>query len=140
MTSYQGESDTILPVGETVTHAALTENDHVAVDLKYTDSDDDSGNKTVNDIVQEAIAYYKVESITDHVKILIYLQSVIVYGRPLEVQNVEESVEGETNYILVNRNNLLITSFDEISGIYDLRSTAMCHITYYLFVNSINNL
>lgn len=91
VTSYQGDGDTIFPVGETVTHAPVTQNDHVTEDLTHTDSDN-SGNKTVNDIAQEAIAYCKAESITNHVEILRYLQSVIVYGRPLEIQNIEELV------------------------------------------------
>ena len=123
VTSYQGDGDTIFPVGETVNHAPVTQNDHVTVDLTHTDSNDNSGNKTVNYIAQEAVAYCKAESITNHVEILRYLQSVIVYGRPLEIQNIEELVEGETNYILVDRNNLLITLFDDISGIHDLCMT-----------------
>ncbi len=119
VTSYQGNGDTIVPADETVSHAPVTQNDHVT----HTDSDDNSGNKTVNDIAQEAVAYCKADNITNHVEIPRYLQSVIVYGRPLEIQNIEELVEGETKYILVDRNNLLITSFDEISGIHDLRFT-----------------
>ena len=79
--------------------------------------------QVIRHIAQEAVAYCKAESITNHVEILRYLQSVIVYGRPLEIQNIVELVEGETNYILVDRNNLLITLFDDISGIHDLCMT-----------------
>jgi hypothetical protein len=46
VTSYQGDGDTIFPVGETVSHAPVTPNDHVTVDLTHTDRDDNSGNKT----------------------------------------------------------------------------------------------
>ena len=35
-------------------------------------------------------------------------------GRDLEVENAHESKEGETNFIMVDRSNLLQTAFDEI--------------------------
>ena len=43
----------------------------------------------------------------------------MVTGRDLEVENAHEPTEGETNYIMVDRSNLLQTSFDEIRCLQD---------------------
>ena len=42
------------------------------------------------------------------------LQDYVIVGRALEIVNVSESLEGDVNFILVNRYNLLETAFDEI--------------------------
>ena len=44
-------------------------------------------------------------------------------GRALEIVNVSESLEGDVNFILVNRYNLLETAFDEIQLIENPRLT-----------------
>ena len=45
----------------------------------------------------------------------------MVIGRALEVQSVDEVNEGETNFIMVDRQNLMLTAFDEISFLTELR-------------------
>ena len=57
------------------------------------------------------------------VQMLQFLQDSVVVGRALEIVNVSESVEGDVNYILVNRYNLLETAFDEIQLIENPRLT-----------------
>ena len=47
----------------------------------------------------------------------------MVIGRALEVQSVDEVNEGETNFIMVDRQNLMLTAFDEISFLTELRKT-----------------
>ena len=49
-----------------------------------------------------------------HVEILRCFQQKVIIGRSLEVENVAQAVEGETNYINVDRNNLIETAFEEI--------------------------
>ena len=47
----------------------------------------------------------------------------MVYGRPLRVENVSQVIEGVTNFILVDRFNIMETAFDEIKSLTDLRKT-----------------
>ena len=47
----------------------------------------------------------------------------VVVGRALEIVNVSERLEGDVNYILVNRYNLPETAFDEIQLIENPRLT-----------------
>ena len=56
-------------------------------------------------------------------EILRYFQQKMVIGRPLEVQSVDEVNEGETNFVMVDRQNLMLTAFDEISFLTELRKT-----------------
>ena len=44
-------------------------------------------------------------------------------GRPFDIEDETTSLEGATNYILVDRNNILKTGLDEISSIDDPRIT-----------------
>jgi len=41
----------------------------------------------------------------------------------LEVEDVTQCAEGDTNFILVDRNNILTTGIDEIKSITDYRKT-----------------
>jgi len=79
----------------------------------------------LNDIVQECINFCREHDITNPVEILKKIQGDIVTGRPLELQDVDSSIEGDTTFITVDRSNILETSMDEISSISadDLRNT-----------------
>ena len=44
-------------------------------------------------------------------------QKVLVIGRALEVSNPEEELVGFVNDILINRDNLKATAFEELSGL-----------------------
>ncbi|KAL3841723.1 hypothetical protein ACJMK2_019829 [Sinanodonta woodiana] len=74
-------------------------------------------------IVTKAIEYSRTGSISDPVEILKKLQDVIVTGRPLEVEDLTVCAEGDTNFILVDRINVLSTGMDEIIAITNLRKT-----------------
>ena len=58
------------------------------------------------------------------VQMLQCLQDSVIVGRVLEIVNVSESLEGDVNFILVNRYNLLETAFDEIQLIENPRLTS----------------
>jgi len=52
-----------------------------------------------------------------------YLQKKIVFGRPLEVTNSSQILEGETNFITVDRHNILETTFEALKHVADPRVT-----------------
>ena len=62
-------------------------------------------------------------NITEPTEMLRYLQKKIVTGRPLDVTESSEIFEGETNYITVDRENILKTTFEELKHVTDPRVT-----------------
>jgi hypothetical protein len=71
----------------------------------------------------DCVDYCKSNDITNPVEILRYVQSCIVTGRPLDVQDVTVSLECETSYILINRYNVLKTALEEVKSIENPRVT-----------------
>ncbi|CAH3132247.1 unnamed protein product [Pocillopora meandrina] len=63
------------------------------------------------------------EDIMEPTEMLRYLQKKIVSGRPLEVTNSSRILEGETNFITVDRHNILETTFEELKHVADPRVT-----------------
>ncbi|KAK3101168.1 hypothetical protein FSP39_001460 [Pinctada imbricata] len=61
--------------------------------------------------------------IIDPVEILRKIQLEMVTGRQLEIEDATNFVEGETNFIMVDRLNLLQTAKDEIDSLTNLRPT-----------------
>eukprot|EP00794_Sanderia_malayensis_P001054 gene1054-382_t len=62
-------------------------------------------------------------NLMDPVEILKYLQQKIVTGRALEISSVDTEILGETNYITVDRENIIQTTFDELQFISNPRLT-----------------
>ena len=56
-------------------------------------------------------------------EMLRYLQKKIISGRPLEVTSSSQILEGETNFITVDRHNILETTFEELKHVADPRVT-----------------
>ena len=86
-----------------------------------TDSDDDE--MSVDEVVEKAVEYCRRNDINNPVEILRCLQLNMVTGRALEVEFAHEEKTGETNFILVDRQNLLQTALDEISSLKNFRKT-----------------
>lgn len=84
---------------------------------------EDNHTESISNIVVKAIKYCNENYIEDPVEILKYLQSVLVTGRKLDIVDLTEALEGDTNYICVDRSNILETAFEEIKGLQDLRMT-----------------
>ncbi|KXJ10283.1 hypothetical protein AC249_AIPGENE17508 [Exaiptasia diaphana] len=92
---------------------------------------DDSGqnpdivpdNMSLEEAIKKTINHCKENNIENPLEVLHYMQKMVVTGRPLEIENPNEALEGETNFILVDRMDLLSTAFDEINAITDLRKT-----------------
>ena len=79
--------------------------------------------KVVNDLAEQIVTFCKEHDIINPVEILRHFQNVMVYVRPLRVENVSQVVQGVTNFILVDRFNIMETAFDEIKSLTDLRKT-----------------
>ena len=47
----------------------------------------------------------------------------MVTRRPLEIEDVSQCIEGDTNFVMVDRLNLLTTAKDEIESLTNLRPT-----------------
>ena len=55
----------------------------------------------------------------------------MVKGRPLDIEDITESNEGETNYIMVDRSNLLETAFDEVKAIPSSNLRLTLEVQFY---------
>ena len=68
-------------------------------------------------MIEEVVEQCKNSNIGSNKEILRALQSKILKGRRLDIEREDECPEGETNYIHVDRNNLLETALDEIGSV-----------------------
>ncbi|CAH3153776.1 unnamed protein product [Porites lobata] len=87
--------------------------------LNANESQSQSSSLNINSIIRGA----KEGQLSDPVEVLKYLQKEIVTRRPLEVTSSEDTIEGETNYIIVDRDNILETTFAELQYISNYRLT-----------------
>lgn len=75
---------------------------------------DNTEDPSVDLLAKHCVNYCRANGIENPVEILRYAQNLIVRGRPLDVQDVSESLEGETNFILINRQDVLKSVMNEI--------------------------
>lgn len=73
--------------------------------------------------ISNIIKFCSEKKIEDPIEILKIAQDKIIKGRKLELESESGTIEGATNFILVDRENLLETAFVEIKEIVDLRNT-----------------
>ena len=73
--------------------------------------------------IQSVIKGAKDQGLMDPVEVLKFLQKQIVTGRALEVTSCEETIEGDTKYIIVDRANILETTISELEYITNYRLT-----------------
>lgn len=79
--------------------------------------------QSIDEIVCDTISYCQEHDAVNPVEILRCFQQKMVTGRALEIQRVDEVSGGETNFIMVDRHNLIETAFDEIMFHHDYRKT-----------------
>lgn len=73
---------------------------------------------SLEDKVMEVARSLKDKNLDQNpVEILRAMQKKLISGRKLEIENVTEDTAGETNFIMVDRNNVLETCFDEIMAL-----------------------
>lgn len=75
----------------------------------------------IDEITKQIIEYCRAHDVHNPVDILKYAQGKILTGRPLEIFDEASEIEGDTSFILVDRENLMETGLDEISEITNLR-------------------
>ena len=80
---------------------------------------DEEEEKDISDFVEEIIK--ECEQNQNTTEILRVAQNRILTGRPLDITDASREITGETNYILVDRNNILETGISEISTITNFR-------------------
>ncbi|XP_028414357.1 uncharacterized protein LOC114537514 [Dendronephthya gigantea] len=78
---------------------------------------------TIDEVAKKCIDYCKKRKIEDPIEILRVLQQFIVTGRQLDIQDPSDCLEGDTNYILVNRQNVLASAMEEIEPLMNPRLT-----------------
>ncbi|XP_060587126.1 uncharacterized protein LOC132742678 [Ruditapes philippinarum] len=88
-------------------------------------SNTESLNENINDITKTCIEDIINFQISDPIHALKYIQSKIVIGRKLDIEEEDllTSITGATNYIVVDRFNILSTGMQEIRDIQNLRLT-----------------
>ena len=78
------------------------------------------------DTIEDIIIDKEIVDITEHcktkdlnnpVEILKYMQTRLVQERPLEIEDVTQCISGATNFIMVDRSDLINTGLEEIQHI-----------------------
>lgn len=85
----------------------------------------------IDSVISSAIDHCLTENITDPVEILRYMQKVIVTGRTLELDDLLNCDSGDTFFIMVDRGNILETTFDEIKSITDEDLRKTLEVNFY---------
>ena len=74
--------------------------------------------------IEDIIKKGKGDNLVDPVEILRFLQTEIVQGRALEISSPDEALlAGETNFITVDRDQILKSTFSELEFVENLRLT-----------------
>ena len=77
----------------------------------------------VDIIATQSVVYCAQNDVENPIEILRHFQKEMCKGRALEVECLENCEDGSTNFILVDRHNLLETALDEIKQMADYRLT-----------------
>ena len=85
-------------------------NSDVSSTLNANGNQSQSSSLNIKSIIRGA----KKRELSDPLEVLKYLPKEIVTGRPLEVTSSEDTIEEETNYLTVDRDNILATIFAEL--------------------------
>ena len=67
--------------------------------------------------IVDIIEHCKTKDPNNPVEILKYMQTRLVQGRPLEIEDVTQCISGATNFIMVDRSDLMNTGLEEIQHI-----------------------
>lgn len=80
-----------------------------------------SDSSSVSDVVVTCVNFCRQQTISNPVEILKLFQKEIVTGRKLEIESEDTILEGNTNFIMVNRDDIIESGFSEINSYDDLR-------------------
>ena len=73
--------------------------------------------------IQATINKIKDAQVIDPIEALKILQRDFRQGRPLELATIEDTIDGGTNFITVDRDNILVSTFSELQYVDNLRLT-----------------
>lgn len=119
--------------GNTVTNNRPNTSD-TAFEVQFSRNEE----KSVDEAVEETVRYCHTNEIHNPVEILRCFQQKFVSGRALDVSNPDEETEGSTNFIFVDRSNLLETAFEEVMSLPEYSKTLQ--VEFYGEVNICQNL
>ena len=77
--------------------------------------------------IVDIIEHCKTKDTNNPVEILKYMQTRLVQGRPLEIEDVTQCISGATNFIMVDRSDLMNTELEEIQRISNKFVTLEVH-------------
>ena len=121
-TQSQSQSNSITSAPDTAA-SFVSNSGSASLPTTPSTSNSDDDKMTVDEVVEKTVQYCRKNDINNPVEILRCLQLNMVTGRALEVEFAHEEKVGETNFIMVDRQNLLQTALDEISCLQDFRKT-----------------
>ena len=114
----------------TETIPSTTANDPVAntSDDTVVENEDNSDHKSEtflgdSNIPLSLTQEIKSKPLSDPVEILRFVKGKLIHGRSLQITNMSEEIEGLTNFISVDRDNILNTTFDELRYVKDYNVT-----------------
>ena len=118
-------------VDETIqVDANMTTDDNTNNDMNETaieeiiDFNEDANTEpeSIAQIVESTPKFCLEKRMSDPVDILRYYQSKILMGKKLDIEDISEGTEGDSNFVVIDRENVLIeTAIEEISGFDNLR-------------------
>lgn len=73
--------------------------------------------------VAECISICKKDNVCNPVEILRCAQKLIVQGRPLDVNSPDQPLDGETNFVSIDRFNILESAMEEFKDLQNPRLT-----------------
>ncbi|XP_071157579.1 uncharacterized protein [Mytilus edulis] len=115
--------DAIPPLGVSLDVGTRNEEPHISTETDSSSFNAVSIEQQFEQIVEKIIKFCKTNDVVDPVEILRKYQQEMVTGRALEIEDVTQCAEGDTNFILIDRFSLLNTAMDEIGSLSDLRVT-----------------
>ncbi|KAH3805255.1 hypothetical protein DPMN_133552 [Dreissena polymorpha] len=118
------DSETFYQTDENIIPALDLQNENVVIQSDDNNSSTlDLQTRSINSIVAFAVEELVSKKIDNPVEMLRFLQSVVVTGRKLDIDSSTDSIDGETNFINIDRQNILETAMDEIKAIANPRLT-----------------
>lgn len=103
-----------LPASATNDTSRLPAAAHLPTDEATAQADSED---TINSLVKKAITECLAsDKVNNPVEMLRNLQTLVITGRQLDITEEADSLEGETNFIMIKRGEILKTAFDELKG------------------------
>ena len=94
----------------------------------------------MKEIVQKVVNFCQEKDILNPVEILKKKQNDVVTGRDLEIIDVNSVTVGDTNYIIVDREDILQTGFEELENKTEMELRNTLEGQFYAEVSLLDDL